>query len=128
MRVVERNATPLLIAAVLVMGSVGTSRAAGPVSGGLSLDQVASVVKAHSRGLGACWDSAQEHDPQPRGDVTMAWQIDTSGAVTNASVVGTTVRSPRLGQCITVEVKGWRFPASDTPTTVSAFPFHFTDS
>jgi hypothetical protein len=115
----------LLLAAGATIARADDHRTAGPVSGGLSLDQVVTVVRAHSGAIGNCWD-AEPRNPQHRGDTTLDWKIDPSGSVTSTNVVAAT--SPRLGDCVAREVKGWHFPESSAPTTVTAFPFHFTDS
>jgi hypothetical protein len=94
-------------------------------SGGLTPEQVRRVVIAHQGALRACYESEAQRNPQLRGGVTVAWQIDASGSVTSASMAGSTMGNPRVEGCITRQVKAWHFPASDAPTTVGGFPFRF---
>jgi hypothetical protein len=94
-------------------------------SGGLSAEQVRRVVMAHTGALRACYESEAQRNPQLRGGVTVAWQIDASGSVTNASLAGTTLNNARVEGCVTRQVKAWHFPVSDAPTTVAGYPFRF---
>jgi hypothetical protein len=94
-------------------------------SGGLSPEQVRRVVMAHQGALRACYESEAQRNPQLRGGVTMAWQIDATGGVTSASLAGTTLSNARVEGCVVRQVKAWHFPASDAPTTVAGYPFRF---
>jgi hypothetical protein len=94
-------------------------------SGGLSSEQVRRVVMAHTGALRACYESEAQRNPQLRGGVTVAWQIDATGSVTGASLAGTTLNNARVEGCIQRQVKAWHFPTSDAPTTVAGYPFRF---
>ncbi len=94
-------------------------------SGGLSSEQVRRVVMAHTGALRACYESEAQRNPQLRGGVTVAWQIDATGTVTGASLAGTTLNNARVEGCIQRQVKAWHFPSSDAPTTVAGYPFRF---
>jgi len=94
-------------------------------SGGLSSEQVRRVVMAHTGALRACYESEAQRNPQLRGGVTIAWQIDATGTVTGASLAGTTLNNARVEGCIQRQVKAWHFPTSDAPTTVAGYPFRF---
>jgi len=94
-------------------------------SGGLSPEQVRRVVMAHTGALRACYESEAQRNPQLRGGVTVAWQIDASGTVSSASLAGTTIGNPRVEGCVVRQVKTWHFPTSDAPTTVASYPFRF---
>src|SRR5580658_4937924 len=84
-------------------------------SGGLSAEQVRRVVMAHTGALRACYESEAQRNPQLRGGVTVAWQIDATGGVTSASLAGTTIGNPRVEGCVVRQVKTWHFPSSDAP-------------
>jgi hypothetical protein len=94
-------------------------------SSGLSPEQVRRVVMAHTGALRACYEAEAQRNPQLRGGVTVAWQIDPGGTVTTASLAGTTLSNARVEGCIVRQVKTWHFPASDAPTTVASYPFRF---
>ncbi len=94
-------------------------------SDGLTAEQVRRVVMAHTGALRACYESEAQRNPQLRGGVTVAWQIDSSGAVTTASLAGSTLSNARVEGCVTRQVKTWHFPSSNAPTTVAGWPFRF---
>ncbi len=104
---------------------VGVTTGAAAAKGGLSADQVRRVVVAHMGALRACYETEALKNPSLKGGITVAWQIDPSGGVSSASVIGSNVGNGRLEGCVTRQVKSWKFPASDSPTTVASFPFKF---
>lgn len=104
---------------------VNASAGAGQSKGGLSQEQVRRVVMAHLGAVRACYESEAQRNPSLKGGVTVAWQIDPSGSVSSASVANSSLSNPRVEGCVVRQVKGWKFPTSETPTTVAGFPFKF---
>jgi hypothetical protein len=105
--------------------NVNAAPATAPHTGGLSPEQVRRVVFARLGAVKACYEGEAQKNPNLKGGVTIAWQIDPSGSVTTASLAGTTLNNPRVEGCVLRQVKGWHFPSSDAPTTVAGFPFKF---
>ncbi|OJY22048.1 MAG: hypothetical protein BGO98_35080 [Myxococcales bacterium 68-20] len=103
--------------------AVGTGAAAA--RGGLSPEQIRRVVMSHIGAVRACYESEAQRNPGLKGGVTVQWQIDPGGNVTSASVGGSTLSNPRVEGCVVRQVQRWKFPASDSPTTVAGFPFKF---
>lgn len=97
----------------------------GASKGGLSQEQVRRVVMAHLGAVRACYESEAQRNPSLKGGVTVQWTIDPSGSVSSASLGGTTLGNARVEGCVVRQVKGWRFPSSETPTIVGGFPFKF---
>jgi hypothetical protein len=93
--------------------------------GGLKSEQVRSVVASHAGALRACYEIEAQKNPDLRGGVTVAWEIDEGGVVTNASVSSRLGANERLEACILRQVRSWQFPKSDAPTTIAAYPFRF---
>ncbi len=104
--------------------AVGAGQAAS--KGGLSQAQVQRVVMAHLGAVRACYETEAQRNPSLRGGVTVAWTIDANGSVSGASLASSTLGNPRVEGCVVRQVKGWRFPSADGPTTVSGFPFKFS--
>jgi hypothetical protein len=106
-------------------GEKGVGGVAATASkGGLSPEQVRRVVVAHQGALRACYEIEAQKNPGLKGGVTATWTIDPSGAVSSASIAGSTIKNPRVEGCVVRQIRTWRFPASEgtTPTT---FPFSF---
>ncbi len=105
--------------------TVAVAAGAPAAKGGLSPEQVRRVVMAHTGALRACYEGEAQRNPSLRGGVTVQWQIDPGGGVSTASLAGTTLGNQRVEGCVLRQVKTWRFPASESPTTVASYPFKF---
>ncbi len=79
----------------------------------------------HIGAVRACYETEAQRNPGLKGGVTVQWSIDPTGNVTGASVASSTMSNPRVEGCVVRQVGKWRFPASDSPTTVAGFPFKF---
>ncbi len=93
--------------------------------GGLSPEQVRRVVMAHAGALRACYESEAQRNPNLKGGVSVAWQIDPAGAVSGAQIKQSSLSNPRVEGCVLRQIKSWKFPTSDAPTTVAEYPFRF---
>lgn len=118
------------------MGGVGfaqptaqpTGVAVGPGlvnGGGLTTEQIRRVVMAHTGALRACYESEVQRQPGLHGGVTVSFTVAADGSVSDAAVAISTLQSPRVEACILRQLKAWRFPAGEGPTTVLAYPFRF---
>jgi hypothetical protein len=96
----------------------------GVTHGGLNPEQIRRVVIAHRGALQACYEIEAQKDPTLKGGVTVAWTIDPGGAVTSASLAGTTIHNARVEGCVLRQVRTWHFPSSDG-TSQATFPFSF---
>jgi hypothetical protein len=105
--------------------AVAVNAGSPAAAGGLSQDQVRRVVLAHTGALRACYETEAQKNPGLKGGVTVAWQIDASGSVSSASIASSTLSNPRVEGCIVRQVRSWRFPASESTTTVASYPFRF---
>ena len=92
--------------------------------GGLSPEQVRRVVVAHEGALRACYESEAQRNPNLRGGLTVAWQIDPGGTVPSASVGSTSLDNARVEGCVVRQVRSWKFPTNDSATSVT-YPFKF---
>ena len=80
---------------------------------------------SHLGGVRACYETEAQRNPNLSGGVTVAWQIDPGGGVSSANVASTTLNNARVEGCLVRQVRGWKFPTSETPTTVAGYPFKF---
>ncbi len=60
-------------------------------NGGLSAEQIRTVVMANVAAIRRCYQVEAERNPSLRGGVTLQWTIDQSGRVERAAVVKTTL-------------------------------------
>lgn len=92
---------------------------------GLRSDEVRSVVTAHAAEVRACYESEAQANANVGGVVRIAWDIEKSGVVSRAWVASSTLANASIEGCLVRTAKTWRFPASEVPTKVAGFPFHF---
>jgi TonB family protein len=86
---------------------------------------VRQKVLAHTGAARACYEAEAKGNPDLRGTIIVAWQIDAKGVVTSSLVVRSTLDNPAVETCLLRVVASWAFPPSDAPTTVAAYPFRF---
>ena len=103
---------------------LAASGGGGASHGGLSPEQIRRVVVAHRGALQACYEIEAQKDPTLRGGVTAAWTIDATGAVTSATMAGSTIHNARVEGCVLRQVRAWHFPSSDG-VSQATFPFSF---
>lgn len=95
------------------------------VSGYLSPEQIARVVRAHSSALRYCYEVEVQRQPSLRGRIVAAWQISLSGSVSSARIDSSTMNNPRVEGCIARQIRRWRFPQPDGGEVRVSFPFVF---
>jgi hypothetical protein len=103
--------------------SAGSGMAA---RGGLSPDQIRRVVVAHMGAVRACYESEAQRNPSLKGGVTLSWQIQPDGSVSAPSMASSTLGNARVEGCLLRQLRGWHFPASESPSIVPSFPFAFS--
>ncbi len=112
----------------LIKGQTGGPSSGGPggSSGGgggnatLSEAQVRNVVMSHSAGIKrTCWERTTSQVTSANIDVRIS--VAANGSVTSADATG---NDPVIAKCIENSVRGWVFPPSDGPSTITV-PFHF---
>lgn len=104
---------------------IAVATGAPAARGGLSPEQIRRIVMSHIGAVRACYETEAQRNPGLKGGVTVTWQIDPSGGVTTASVANSSLGNPRVEGCVVRQVQRWKFPTSDSPTTVAGFPFKF---
>lgn len=75
---------------------------------------VMKVVQSHTRALQDCYKQELKYDPDISGKIVVRFTIDPDGTVITASVITSTLNSPRMEECILNRIKRWRnFPPCD---------------
>jgi predicted Zn finger-like uncharacterized protein len=82
----------------------------------LSKADVLVVVKANMGSVESCG-----RKNNVAGVIKMSWKIEPNGKTSEVAVADSKFAGTPVGNCVTGEIKGWRFPASKTSTPVS-FP------
>jgi hypothetical protein len=101
--------------------------AAGNVDegGGLTKEQVARVVRAHSNAIKFCYEKELQRKPTLAGKVEVYWVIVPDGTVEKSRVAVSTMDDGAVEGCMVRQIKQWIFPKSDGRTVVQSYPFLF---
>lgn len=103
---------------------VPTVRQAKPeVVGALDKDLIRRTVRTHIHEVQRCYDEVLARDPNTKGRVAIAFEIDGNGKVPEAIVQESTMKDPAAGDCIAAAVAGWKFPKPRTGTVNVVYPF-----
>lgn len=79
-----------------------------------STQDVLRIVQSHTRALQDCYKQELRYDPGISGKIIVRFIIDVDGSVKDASVVTSSLNSPRMEECILNRIKRWRnFPPCD---------------
>jgi len=80
------------------------------VQGSLSKDVIASIVKRHENEIRYCYEAELDKHPDLYGKVSVAWTIDGTGDVSEATVNETTMNNPMVESCMATKIRRWKFP------------------
>ncbi|WP_338865957.1 AgmX/PglI C-terminal domain-containing protein [Myxococcus stipitatus] len=80
------------------------------VVGGLDKDVIAKVIRRHQNEIKYCYESELNKEPNLAGKVAVAFTIDPTGAVSDATVSETTLNNSRAEQCMISRIRRWKFP------------------
>lgn len=119
---VTRDERPLLRARrdrALVLGA--------PISiGALDTSVIKKVIDANKAQVRYCYEIELQRDQDLEGRVLMNWVIGATGEVVRITVSDSTLRSPRVSDCLSQKIRQWRFPPPAGGGTVEVnYPFVF---
>lgn len=107
-------------------GSVDALEEETEVAGGLSAEQIASVVKKNIGAVRYCYERQLAANPNLYGKIKVQFTISGAGLVITQKIKSTTMRSSLVEGCILRRVKRWKFPKPKGGTeVVVSYPFYF---
>jgi TonB family protein len=80
------------------------------VIGGLDKDVIAKVIRRHQNEIKYCYESELNKNPSLAGKVAVAFTIDPTGAVSEATVTETTLNNSTAENCMLSRIRRWKFP------------------
>ena len=96
------------------------------VVGDLDRIIIRKVVNQRKRTIKQCYTDALKEPPGMSGKVVIAWQIDATGNVSEASIESSTLADESVENCLVRNAKTWRFPAPRDGGVVRVkYPFVF---
>jgi len=111
--------------AVSAMVSANMSRNV-KIKGGLTREQVKSVIDAHMDDITYCYETALMSSPSLGGKIVFEWKVKNSGKVGGVNIKSSSVKSDGIHSCIKSAIKSWPFPQpSGGSSVVVSYPFIF---
>ena len=108
--------------------NVGSAGAPG-VSGGLTTEEVMSVIRTNLNQIRNCYEQTLQRSPNKSGKMKVKFVVGKNGRVRSASVVSDSVRDGKMSACVTRVVKRWAFPTPRGGQKVDVtYPFVFNPS
>jgi len=96
-----------------------------PAVGKLSPQQVVETVKSKVKEVKACFD-ANHVKETPAGVIEVAVVVSAAGVVKEATVKSSTMKAPKLDQCVVERLKTWTFPKPEgNGEAAFVYPFAF---
>ncbi len=96
-----------------------------PVVGKLSPQQIVDTVQSKVKEVKACFD-ANHVKETPAGIIEVAVVVSAAGAVKEATVKSSTMKAPKLDQCVVDRLKTWTFPKPEgNGEAAFVYPFAF---
>jgi TonB family protein len=80
------------------------------VVGGLDKDVIAKIIRQHQNEIKYCYESELNKNPSLAGKVAVAFTIDPTGAVADASVTESTLGNSTAENCMLSRIRRWKFP------------------
>ncbi len=93
--------------------------------GRLRSAQIRSFVSAHEGTLRPCYERQARTDPTFQGGLVLSWEVLPDGSVSAPMTSRSTLEDAEIEDCVLRQVRRWRFPESDSQTTVVSIPLHF---
>ena len=88
---------------------------------------VQRVVKARAAGVRFCYEKQLLRNGDLAGKLTMTWRIGPNGRVEQAYVSDDRLGNRKLAQCVTKQVRRWRFPKPrEGAACLIQYPFVFS--
>lgn len=80
------------------------------VHGGLSREQIETVIKRNEGQIRYCYEKGLQTNPGLSGTVGVNFVINGLGKVSAAKLGSSSLRSKRVNNCIVAKLKRWKFP------------------
>ena len=96
------------------------------VSGGLTAQEIMSVIRAHLNEIRHCYEQLLQRSPSSSGKVAVEFVVALTGSVSTVKVTEATLSDSVMRGCVTGAIQRWNFPKprGGQPVTVD-YPFVF---
>jgi len=98
---------------------------AGSTSSGRTSSAIYTVVRSHMAGIQHAYNVQLKQNPNLEGKIVVKFTISSTGSVTNASIVSSTMGCAELEQTIISRIYTWKFPPISEGEVTVIYPFVF---
>ena len=95
------------------------------VDGSLDASSIKKVVKRHLTSIKHCYEQELRRNPKMEGKVTVEVTVASTGAVSSADVLSSSLGNNQVEKCMLKTIKRWRFPRPEEGDVIFTYPFIF---
>lgn len=102
----------------------GKVKASGAeIAGAADTKSIQGKIRRYNGRIKACYEKELKTNPDLAGKLRVAWEIDTSGRVSEVDVISNSTGNAELAACIKREVKKFRFGDQEDDIVVEGYNF-----
>lgn len=96
-----------------------------PLIGEIEPGLVEKTIQKHRFELQLCFELALRRNQLARGTMEWKWRIDSRGAISDISLVSSSIEDRKMIDCIRDKMGKWRFPRPRRGSIEVSYPFEF---
>lgn len=96
-----------------------------PLVGEIEPSLIVGYIQKNRFELQLCYELALRRNEQAAGTMEWRWRIDSRGATSDLALISTSIKDPRMTDCIRKKIGAWRFPRPKNGSVEVSYPFEF---
>jgi len=96
-----------------------------PLVGEIEPALIENYIKKNQFELQLCYELALRRNEQAAGTMEWRWRIDSRGTISGLALINTSIKDPRMTDCIRRKIAAWRFPRPRRGSIEVSYPFEF---
>ena len=96
-----------------------------PLLGEIDPEVIDGYIKNNRFDLQLCYELALRRNEQAAGVMELRWRIDSRGTISELALISTSIKDPRMTDCIRKKIATWRFPRPRNGSVEVSYPFEF---
>ncbi|MBM4250980.1 MAG: AgmX/PglI C-terminal domain-containing protein [Deltaproteobacteria bacterium] len=96
-----------------------------PLVGEIEPSLIVGHIQKNRFELQLCYELALRRNEQVAGTMEWRWRIDSRGGISDIALISTSIKDPRMTDCIRKKIGAWRFPRPRNGSVEVSYPFEF---
>ncbi len=96
-----------------------------PLVGEIEPSLIVGYIQKNRFELQLCYELALRRNEQAAGTMEWRWRIDSRGVTSDLALISTSIKDPRMTDCIRKKIGAWRFPRPKNGSVEVSYPFEF---